>query len=46
MKIEINNIILLYYDSNNKEHNNVLNEFNSNSKSDYIHSISDRLKFC
>ena len=43
MKLELDNIILSLYDSTNEEYNKILKEFESASKSKYIHSIKERL---
>lgn len=44
MKLELDNITLLLYDISDKKHNELLNDFEGNSKSQYIHNISDRIK--
>ena len=41
--MKINNIELSLYDSSNEAHNKLLKEFESTSKSNYIHSIKERL---
>ena len=45
MKLELDNIMLSLYDSSNPIHNEILNKFDSDSKSEYIHSINDRLRY-
>lgn len=44
MNLQLENIILSLYDSNNEKHNQVLNEFETESKSQYIHDIKERIK--
>ena len=41
--LELENIILSVYDSNNEEHNKIINKFEGESKSQFIHSIRERL---
>ena len=43
-QINLDNILLITFDINNKLHNELIDEFKSNSKSDFISSIDNRLK--
>lgn len=44
MNIKLENIELCIYDDNNQKHNEVLNKFDGESKSNYIHEIKERIK--
>lgn len=44
MNVQLENISLLIYDNNNEIHNQVLNQFEGESKSQYIHDIKERIK--
>ena len=44
MNIKLENIELCVYDYNNQEHNEVLDKFDNESKSNYIHEIKERIK--
>lgn len=44
MNLILENITLLVYNNNNEKHNQVLDKFNNESKSQYIHDINERIK--
>lgn len=44
MNLMLENITLSVYNSNNEKHNQVLDKFNNESKSQYIHDINERIK--
>lgn len=44
MNIKLDNIELCVYDYNNQKHNEILNKFDGESKSNYIHEIKERIK--
>lgn len=44
MNLQLENIVLSTYDINNEKHNEVLDKFENESKSQYIHDIKERIK--